>query len=389
MISKLIWANVRDQPLQFLLAVLLCALGMASILAVLGLQHTLETHGARQAEGIDLVVGAKGSALQNTLAAVYHLDVPNGNIRLADVETLAKHPMVAQAIPISLGDSVGGARIVGAPDPFYALYNAKPEQGVLPNAPLEAAIGAAAARKLKLRIGDQFFGTHGFADSGDAHGDHAFVVTAILAPTGRVIDNLVVTPLASVWVVHAEHTDANAPAEVTFALLRLRGLAAMASLPRFINAETPMQATSPATESARLLANFDWIAVIIKSFAAALTVATALALLGALSQALEHRQTDLALLRAMGVKRAQLWWLLLGQALASVLLAALVALLLIAAGAWWLERYALPGVVVNGGYLAQLALWVTLAALALAILSTIPVIVRTLRLDIAALLSKS
>jgi putative ABC transport system permease protein len=389
MISKIIWANVRDQPLQFLLSVLLCALGMASILSVLVLQHTLENHGARQAEGIDLVVGAKGSALQNTLAAVYHLDVPNGNIRLADVEALAKHPMVAEAIPISLGDSVGGARIVGAPDPFYALYGAKPAQGALPNAPLEAAIGATTARKLKLRVGDQFFGSHGFGSSDSGHGDHAFVVTALLAPTGRVIDNLVVTPLASVWMVHADHTDATAPAEVTFALLRLRGLAAMASLPRYINTETKMQATSPATESARLLANFEWIAVIIKSFAAALTVATALALLGALSQALEHRQTDLALLRAMGVKRVQLWSLLAGQAVASVLLATFVALALIAFGAWWLERYALPGITVDARNLSELSLWITLAAIVLAILSTLPVIVRTLRLDIAALLSKS
>ncbi len=389
MTLKLVWASVRDQPLQFLLAVMLCALGITAVVCVVALQHTLESHGARQAAGIDLVVGAKGSALQNTLAAVYHLDVPNGNIRLADVETLAKHPMVAQAIPISLGDSVGGARIVGAPDTFYSLYNAALAAGAWPAAPMEAAVGANAAKQLKLRLGDQFIGSHGMSESSAEHGEHPFVVTALLAPTGRVIDNLVVTPLASIWTMHAEHSDPAAPPEVTFALIKLKSLAAMASLPRYINAETNLQATSPATESARLLANFAWVALIVKSFAAALIVATGIALLAALLQSLERRQTDLALLRAMGVKRATLGALLAGQGLLTVLVAAALSALLVTAAAYWLVHVGLVGVTIDGLYVATVLLIVTLAALLLALLATLPVLRRTAKLDLATLLSKS
>jgi putative ABC transport system permease protein len=52
-----------------------------------------------------VVVGAKGSPLQLILAGVFHIDVPPGNIPLAEVQALAKHPQVAQLIPLSLGDS--------------------------------------------------------------------------------------------------------------------------------------------------------------------------------------------------------------------------------------------------------------------------------------------
>ena len=65
MIAKLVWRFLRERPWQFALAVTLCALGLASAISIIGLQSLLETHARRQAQGIDIVVGAKGSALQN------------------------------------------------------------------------------------------------------------------------------------------------------------------------------------------------------------------------------------------------------------------------------------------------------------------------------------
>jgi putative ABC transport system permease protein len=388
MISQLLFANLRDQPLQFVLATLLCTLGLASVNTIVWLQKTLESHAARQATGIDLVVGAKGSALQNTLAAVYHLDVPNGNIRLADVEALAKHPMVMRAIPISLGDSVGGARIVGATPAVYELYAAKANEGMLPAVPLEAAIGANAAKRLKLNVGDRFVGNHGLSEGGDGHGDHAYLVTAILKPTGRVIDELVITPLESVWAVHADHA-ASTEREVTFALLQLRGPVAMATLPRYINSQTNMQAASPAAESARLLANFGWVAIIVKAFAVALIVAAFFALFVALLQALDRRKTDLALLRAMGVKRGKLWTLLLGESLMVIFLAGAIATFLVIAAAFWLRMYGIPGIHIDWGHGVIVILSSMFVASVLAILATLPVVRRTFTLDISAQLSRT
>ena len=73
-IVRLIANFLRERPWQFALAVTLCALGLASAVGIVWLQSVLESHARRQAEGIDIVVGAKGSALQNVLTAVYYLD---------------------------------------------------------------------------------------------------------------------------------------------------------------------------------------------------------------------------------------------------------------------------------------------------------------------------
>jgi putative ABC transport system permease protein len=386
MIIRLLWKYVSKSPLPFFLATALCALGVAAVISILWLQQTLETHASRQAAGIDLVVGAKGSGLQNTLAAVYHADIPNGNVPLAAVEQLAQNPMIARTEPISLGDSVGGARIVGARNSFFALYGANAAQGNLPQQPFDAVVGASAATRLKLKIGDNFVGSHGLAEGGEAHGNYPYTVVGILAPTGRVIDELVVTPLESVWLAHEGHTASTEP-EVTFALLTLRSPIAMATLPRAINSQTNLHASSPAIESARLLANFGWVALIVKAFAAALIASAALATFAALAQALERRQTDLALLRAIGVPRGRIAALVLLEAVAVALAAFLVALTLVAAGAYWLSQFALPGLQIDVGYGALLSLAVVLATVTLALVASLPTLRRAFRIDVATQLS--
>jgi putative ABC transport system permease protein len=388
MTRKIIFAYLRAEPLAFSLAVLLCTLGMTTAICVLWLPPTLINHATVQAKGIDLIVGAKGSALQNTLAGVYHFDVPNGNIRLAELTQLAKHPMLRRVIPISLGDSVGGARIVGASPDFYELYDAKPSSGILPVAPMEASVGASAAAQLKLALGDRFVGSHGLAEGGDTHEEHVYTVVGILAPTGRVIDHLVVTPLESVWATHASHAASNEP-EATFGLVQFRGPIAMASLPRFINSQTNMQAASPAAESARLLANFGWVASIIQVFAVALIFTSMLALLAAVMQSLERHKTDVALLRAMGVKRLSIQKVLLGESLLVILMAAIATVALSVACMLWLSTVALPGIAVNPMLGAAYMAGVVGVALLLGVLATIPGIRRAFRLDIATQLSRS
>jgi putative ABC transport system permease protein len=377
-----------ESPWHFILAIALCSLGVASAISILWLQETLEAHAARQAQGVDLVVGAKGSGLQNTLAAVYHADVPNGNIPLAAVDLLAKNPMIARTEPISLGDSVGGARIVGARNSFFDLYEAKPAQGKLPQQPLDAVLGANAAKKLKLAIGERFVGSHGLAEGGEAHGGHPYTVVGILAPTGRVIDELVVTPLESVWIAHEGHTASTEP-EVTFALLSLRSPVAMATLPRQINSQTNLHAASPASESARLLANFGWVAAIVKAFAIALLASAMIATFAALSQALERRETDIALMRAMGVPRSRIAVLLMGESSIIVAIASIIAIALVIAAAFWLARSALPGMQLDWTTGGVIALACCATAFALALVASLPTIRRAYRIDVAAQLSRT
>lgn len=388
MIARLVARFLAERPWQFALTVALCALGMASAIGIVWLQTTLESHARRQAEGIDIVVGAKGSALQNVLAAVYYLDVPNGNIRLDEVATLRANPMVAQAIAVAMGDSVAGARIVGAGNDFLAFYGAQLAEGALPAAPMEAVVGASLAARAKLRVGDNFIGAHGMGggDPAAEHDGHPYRVVGILRASGRVIDQIAVTPIESVWLVHEGHAASNEQ-EATFALIQSKGPLGVATLPRTINATTRLQAAVPALESARLLTSFDWVATIVKTFAGVLIAAAMASLLGALMQALARREPEMAVLRAMGADRRQLVALVLGEAVVLVVVASLAAAALLLVGAWLLSHTVLPGLVVDpltGSTFWAIAL---VGALLLAVIATIPVLWRSVSIDVAAQLS--
>lgn len=386
MIARLVFQFLRERPWQFALAVTLCALGLASATSIVWLQSLLESHARRQAQGIDIVVGAKGSALQNVLAAVYYLDVPNGNISLADVDKLRAHPQVARAIPIAMGDSVAGARIVGTNDEFVSFYGATVQQGGLPVAPMEAVIGATLAARTHLKVGDSFVGAHGLSESGPEHESQPYRVVGVLNPTGRVIDQIAVTPIESVWQVHEGHA-ASPEKEATFALVQVRGPVGMATLPRFINAQAGLQAAVPAMESARLMTSFDWVALIVKVFAGILVAAAMASLLGTMMQALARREPDLALLRAMGAGRGTIMSIVLAESLLLIGLAGLLAGVLMASGVWGLQSVALPGIAVSAkeGFF----FWITglLVAMALAVVATIPVLWRCVSIDVAAQLS--
>jgi putative ABC transport system permease protein len=322
-VASIAFAYARRRPLATLLNVLLLAVGVATIALVILVTRELGARLAREAAGVDLVVGAKGSPLQLVLAGVYHADVPPGNVPLAAVESLRANPMVREAIPLSLGDSVRGFRIVGTEPALVAHYGAKMAAGKLWAAPLEAVLGSDVARATGLAVGDAFAGSHGLAEGGGEHDDARYRVVGVMAPTGAVVDRLVLTGLESVWEVHEHHGDAKAGAtgsappqrDVTLALVKYRTPLAAASLPRAIDAGTVLQAASPAYESARLMTVFGVGTDVIRAFALLLVAASALGLFVALAQALDERRYDLAIMRALGASRAKVAAVLLVESL--------------------------------------------------------------------------
>ena len=113
-LAALSWRYLWSRPLAAVLNLLVLTLGLAAITLVLLVASQLDKAFERDLNGIDLVVGAKGSPLQLILAGVFHMDVPPGNVPVAAVRALTQHPQVAQVIPLSLGDSAQGFRIVGS-----------------------------------------------------------------------------------------------------------------------------------------------------------------------------------------------------------------------------------------------------------------------------------
>jgi putative ABC transport system permease protein len=352
--AHLLRAYLLARPLTTLLTVMLVALGIATAVIVTLVTRQLEARLVRDAVGIDLVVGAKGSPLQLVLAGVYHLDVPPGNVPLAALAELRGNRLVRQAIPLSLGDSLDGFRIVGTEPAYLALHGATFASGGPFAAPMEAVLGARVAAATGLAVGAGFVGTHGLAPGGPVHEDDRYTVTGVLAPTGGVIDRLVLTPLESVWFTHEgepadeeERRILEAEREVTMVLLRYASPLAAASLPRAINASERLQAASPAFESARLFQLVGFGIDGLRAFGVLLLLMAALSVFVALFQSLSDRRRELALMRLLGASPGRLFALLLGEGLALTAIGVVAGMAvghgaLALAGPWLAPRGELP-----------------------------------------------
>ncbi|MBI3346083.1 MAG: ABC transporter permease [Burkholderiales bacterium] len=329
---RLAWRYLWSSPLTTALNLLLLTLGLAAVTFVLRASAQVEAGLKRDLASIDLVVGAKGSPMQIMLAGVFHLDAPTGNIPLATLELLKKQPLVAQAVPLSLGDSFHGYRIAGTTPDYLDLYGARLGQGALWTQPMQAVLGAEVARTSGLKPGDRFAGSHGLAEGGGAHGDHQFEVVGVLAESGSVLDRLVLTDLASVWEVHEDHHaahDEDAPREITLALVRYRSPLAAVMLPRWVNARDGLQSAAPALETARLMRLVGAGTEVLRGFGIVLLAAAGLSVWVALLHAVRARQGDLAMLRMLGAPARRVAALI---ALEALLLAGLATLLGLVAG---------------------------------------------------------
>lgn len=315
--AKLLRAFILRQPGTWLLHLLTLALGAAIVTSLLLIDRAVEQRFERDLAGVDLVVGAKGSALQIVLAAVMQMDAPTGNIPLREAERFSQHPLVKAAVPISMGDSVRGARIIGTTAQYADLYGASLSQGVWWTEPMQVVLGAEAAQRLQLSLGAKFAGQHGLS-GGEAHEDRPFVVVGILEPTGSTIDRLVLTDLASVWEVHAHdepETVESAPdtRQVTALLVKYRSAMGAITLPGLVSRTADLQPAVPAIEVARLVNLLGMGTEVLQWIGLALLALAAGSFLAALLSAVGRRRRELALLRALGSSPRLLWSLMAAE----------------------------------------------------------------------------
>lgn len=322
----LAWRYLWSRPLTTVLNLCLLSLGLATLALVLIARDQVNRAFERDLQGIDLVVGAKGSPMQLILSGVFHIDVPPGNIALEEIESLARHPQVAQVIPLSLGDNVNGFRIVGTTVAYPNHYGATLAQGVMWTEPMQAVLGAQVAARTDMSLGQAFEGAHGLGTGGAVHGDSRYQVTGVLKPCGCVLDRLVLTATESVWQVHDDmHATDDmteedkaaiaADREVTLALIRYNTPLAAVALPRFINSSTAMQAASPALEITRLLSMVGAGTRLMQGVGLVVLAVAALSVFVALWNAVRERRADLAMLRMLGAAPAKVGALLLCEAL--------------------------------------------------------------------------
>lgn len=348
-------AYMGDRRLATGLSILLLALGVGTLTILLLVSAQAADRLARNAQGIDLVVGAKGSPLQLILSSIYHMDRPTGNIPLESLAMLRRDPAVAEVVPLALGDNFRGYRIVGTEHSYLDLYGAEIGSGRMFADHGEAVLGAEVATRLGATLGQKFVGSHGLSGSEDAgeHDAHPFTTVGILRPTGTVVDRLILTSVETVWHVHGiahgetedrheahgqgahegeAHHHAHAPVElepeVTALLVRYRSAAGAVRVPSMINRQTDMQAAVPAIETARLLSLLGVGIDAARAFAWVLAAVGGLSIFVMLLYSASAREGDLALLRMMGASRTRVFGTILAEGLVTALTGGALGLLL-------------------------------------------------------------
>jgi len=406
-ILKLSWKNILAKPLNSMMSVLLFALSVGLITFLTLFNDQFKKGLDNNLAGIDLVIGAKGSPLQLILNSMYHIDAPTGNIPIGEAAPFLnpKHPLLSAAVPLSLGDSYGAFRIAGTTPSIFRLYGAKQVEGDIFKDDFDIVAGSAAAAKLHLHVGDEFYSTHGLDDNPDLAHDHGnpFVIKGILQPTGTVLDQLLLTTPQTVWKVHEHDTTSSASTqsnhdehahtakghehsskpvitidssvaqvltdsiisalraqpekEITSILIRFKTRTNIQSLNllRNINANTGLMAASPAMEINRLYAMMGSGTEALQYMAILIAIVAAISIFISLYTSLKERRYEMALLRVGGAGPGKLFLMIISEGMWIALLGLILGLV---AGHLGMN---LAGTLLEKGYKYQFTglLWVT------------------------------
>ena len=301
--------------------------GVAIMSLILILNNQLDKNLKNNLRGIDMVIGAKGSPLQLIFSSIYHLDNPTGNILYGEAKKITTSPIIDFTIPLSFGDSYNGFRIVGSTHEYPNLYEVKLREGRLWKKSMEVVVGSMVAKINNLKIGDKFFGTHGFGESGHVHDNHSYEVVGILQQSSSIMDNLVLTDIQSVWEVHDEvcHDDhdhhdhdhhkktikvsnnESIPDQsmVTALLVKFKSPVGLIQLPRKVNETTSLQAAIPIFELNRLTNLLGFGIQTINFIALIIMLVSGLSIFISLYNSLKKRRYEIALMRVHGATKFQ------------------------------------------------------------------------------------
>lgn len=249
---RIAWRSIQQRSLASALTALSVGLGVALVVAVLVIHRVVDTSFRRGAGGYDLIVGPKEcSDLELVLSTVFHLNLSRqlGTVSHSYYEEFVSGRfagVVEAAVPICLGhDYEGFPAVATTPEMFEKLtyldgreYRFAEGDNFRRENFFEAVVGATAARRLGLKLGDTFRPVATRPEPGgksdDEHGHDEFTVVGILEPTGTPNDRVVFMNIEGFWRCPA-HTAAPSVAE---RLLTGPGASAPAAAPTEPSNET-------------------------------------------------------------------------------------------------------------------------------------------------------
>ena len=371
--------SLKYRFLNSFLSIMLTAFGVSIALLISQFGNHIQNRINLDGQGIDIVVGAKGSPLQLILSSVYHIDIPTGNIAYSQAKKIMSNPQIEESIPLALGDNWRGFRIVGTTTNYIRHYDMSLSTGRYWDQNFEVVVGSS----VNLDVGDEFMGVHGLLEDGSSHEEHKYNVVGILKPSGTVIDRLILTSLNSVLDIHGLHkvddsfkknhehqhdhdhhkeenhdvhehdhdkekhknedenhhkhskndketykTNELGSSEITALLIKTKSPIANINLPRSINRESSLQAANPALEINRLISLFG---IGSKSFAILsliLILIASLNIFSGLASNLENRMGDLAVLRAVGFSKKRIFKIIVLEGILVVLIGIILGILI-------------------------------------------------------------
>jgi putative ABC transport system permease protein len=323
----LAWQSVRNRRLASFVTVLTIALSVALLVGVSTVQRSARESFTGVISQTDLIVGPPGGSTQLLLYTVFHLGAPIANVEYEDYERVAAHPAVAWTIPLSLGDSHRGYRVVATTSDFYSHYRHHGDEAIglhagrFPEALWDVALGSDAARALGYDLGSPVVVTHGLAGGGIAdHDEKPFTLVGILEPTGTPIDQSVFLTLTGFEAMHIDWHEGAPPRpgeamardairaqdvaidEITAFLMGTSSRIEALGLQREINTDEDLalMAILPGVTLSELWQVVGYAEQALLLVAALVVVVGLLGMTMTIYVSLEARRRELAILRALG-----------------------------------------------------------------------------------------
>ncbi len=346
---ELAWASLRSRALSVGLTVLVITLSVVLLLGVERVRTQAHEGFASTVSGTDLIVGARSGPVNLLLYSVFHIGDPTNNVSWQSYLELSALPQVKWAVPLSLGDSWRGYRVVGTSDGYFEhyRYGAGHALAFADGRPFDdlydVVIGAEVARAQKVGLGDQIVLAHGTgAVTLATHADKPFRVAGILQRTGTPVDSSLLVSLPAIEAIHvdwrsgvqlrsqrvsaeqARHLDLT-PTSITAFMLGLNSRIATFSVQRRMLAILPGVTLQQLWQS---LGTAERALQLISAMVVALGMVSLVALL---VSTLQERRREMAILRATGARPGYIAGLLVVEAVATSAAACVLALVLLVA----------------------------------------------------------
>ena len=332
--------SIRNRKFTTVLTVASIALSVTLLLGVERIRKEAKVSFTNTISGTDLIVGARTGPVQLLLYSVFRIGNATNNISWQSYEEIARNPNVKWSIPISLGDSHQGYRVMGTTSDYFTHFRfaggrrLELAEGSKFKGVYDAVLGADVARTLGYRLNDPIIIAHGAGRvSFIKHDDKPFKVVGILKTTGTPVDQTVHVRLEGIEAIHIDWKDGAppipgqiisaervqkmdlSPNAITAFFLGLKSRMAAFNVQRYINEypEEPLLAVLPGVALQELwdLIGIAENALLIVS--AAVVIVGLCGMLIALMTSINERRREMAILRSVGARPMHVFSLIVSE----------------------------------------------------------------------------